>query len=72
MPKINQTVHHSSGTHVKGAELPADHALVRSAPHLFSVEQDVEQATAAPGEKRSIARSPKKAAAKKSASKSDD
>ena len=64
MPKILQTVHHSTGTYVKGTDLPGDHSLVRSAPHLFSVEQVVESATAAPGEKRASVR--KKSAAKKS------
>ena len=35
MPVLTETVHHASGTYVQGADLPADHPLVVSAPHLF-------------------------------------
>lgn len=72
MPKIRQTVHHSTGTYVRGSVLPATHPLVVAAPHLFDATGGgVEQATAEPGEKRSVVRSSKKVAAKKSAAKKD-
>lgn len=35
MPVLTETVHHASGTFVKGADLPIDHPLVVDAPHLF-------------------------------------
>lgn len=47
MPVINETVHHASGTYVKGAELAADHPLVIAAPHLFEVVEAPEVAAPA-------------------------
>lgn len=68
VPILNQTVHHSTGTHVKGVELPVTHKLFRDGPHLFTVEAppEVEQASAAPGERRTSRRAtPKKTTARK-------
>lgn len=58
MPTIKETVHHASGTYVKGTVLPSSHELVKAAPDLFEVDDvsHVESATAAPGEKRSTKR----------------
>ena len=57
MPTLRETVHHASGTYVAGCVLPADHELVTAAPHLFTDDGPVvEQASAAPGEKRAVKR----------------
>lgn len=55
MPVIKETVHHASGTYVKGADLAADHPLVVAAPHLFeAVEAPLVDAPAkrGPGRQR--------------------
>jgi hypothetical protein len=61
VPTIKETVHHASGTYVKGTVLPASHELVKAGPELFDADDgpQVESATAAPGEKRSTKRSTK-------------
>jgi hypothetical protein len=58
VPTIKETVHHASGTYVKGTVLPASHELAKAAPDLFDAADTptVESATAAPGEKRSTKR----------------
>ena len=62
MPTLRETVHHASGTYVSGCVLPANHELVKAAPHLFDADEpSIEQATAAPGEKRAVRRPAKKA-----------
>lgn len=42
----------------KDQRFPRTHPLVRARPHLFSTPADVEQASAAPGEKRAVRRGP--------------
>lgn len=42
MPILTETVHHASGTFVKGAELAADHPLVLDGPHLFEAGETPE------------------------------
>lgn len=42
----------------KDQPFPRNHPLVRARPHLFSKPAAVEQASAAPGEKRAVRRGP--------------
>ena len=64
MPVINQTVSTADGIVPAGTELAASHPLVKAAPHMFE-DNEIETATAEPGEKRSTP-ARKKTAAKKS------
>lgn len=53
MPVLTETVHHASGTYVKGADLAVDHPLVVAAPHLFeSFEAEVAPVKRGPGRPR--------------------
>lgn len=51
---------HADGNHTMalhtGMAFPADAAVVRQFPDMFDIVNGVEQATAAPGEKRDIRR----------------
>ena len=51
MPKALETFHHALGTVVAGDDLPADHPIVKAAPHLFIHDAPTE-APAKPAAKR--------------------
>lgn len=53
MPVLIETVHHASGTFVKGDVLPVDHPLVAAGPHLFeSFESEPAPVKRGPGRPR--------------------